>query len=174
MVIAAIPTRPVEIARARESRDFEELANLAHWLKGSAGTVGFNAFTEPAQALEAFSEDRDEDGIDLVILELRRLAAAIVVPGSKDSTVDAPAAVSPDVVPPAPVKPLRNASSAAGAASGPRLPAADPRFWRIRESFAGRLEEQLDAIDEARGRGDFEELAGLARICRRSTRVQSP
>ncbi len=161
--VVRLENRLGEIARARESRDFEELASLAHWLKGSAGTVGFDAFTEPAQALEALSEDRDEDGIDLVILELRRLAAAIVVPGSKDSTVDAPAAVSPDVVPPAPVKPLRYASSAAGAASGPRLPAADPRFRRIRERFAGRLEEQLDAIDEARGRGDFEELAGLAR-----------
>ncbi len=151
-----------EIDRARESRDFDQLASLAHWLKGSAGTVGFGAFTEPAKTLETSSKDRDEGGIDAAILELRRLAGAIVVPGAEDSAEDAPAPMSPNVVPMAPVKPPQKASTAVGAASGSRLPAADPRFRRIREKFAGRLKKKLDAIDQARGRRDFKELASLA------------
>ena len=37
---------------ALESGRFEDLAKLAHWLKGSGGTLGFNDFTEPAAELE--------------------------------------------------------------------------------------------------------------------------
>ena len=31
--------------QAWQERNYGELANLAHWLKGSGGTVGFDAFT---------------------------------------------------------------------------------------------------------------------------------
>ncbi|MEM9351492.1 MAG: ATP-binding protein [Planctomycetota bacterium] len=37
---------------AIDRSDAEETARLAHWLKGSAGTVGFSDFTEPAKRLE--------------------------------------------------------------------------------------------------------------------------
>ena len=80
-----------EIERAWGSRDFDQLASLAHWLKGSAGTVGFDAFTEPAQTLEALSKERNEGGIDAVIRELRRLAHAIVVPGAEEGAEHVPA-----------------------------------------------------------------------------------
>ena len=35
-----------------ELGDLEELVSLAHWLRGAAGTVGFDAFTAPAEALK--------------------------------------------------------------------------------------------------------------------------
>ena len=38
--------------RAAREEDFRQLAELAHWLKGAGGTVGFAAFTEPASMLE--------------------------------------------------------------------------------------------------------------------------
>ena len=62
-----------------EARDFEELAKLAHWLKGSAGMVGFDAFGEPAATLELLAKERKESEIEASILELRRLADRIVV-----------------------------------------------------------------------------------------------
>jgi HPt (histidine-containing phosphotransfer) domain-containing protein len=37
---------------ALDNDNFEELASLAHWLKGSGGNVGFNDFTETAAAME--------------------------------------------------------------------------------------------------------------------------
>jgi PAS domain S-box-containing protein len=37
---------------AYQSQDLGQLAALAHWLKGAAGTMGFHAFTEPALRLE--------------------------------------------------------------------------------------------------------------------------
>ena len=41
-----------EMARSVESRDFVSLAELAHSMKGTAGTVGFPQFTTPAERLE--------------------------------------------------------------------------------------------------------------------------
>ncbi len=39
--------------------DFDELAKLAHWLKGAGGTCGFNQFYEPSVSLEQASKASD-------------------------------------------------------------------------------------------------------------------
>ena len=67
-----------------EEGDFEELANLAHWLKGSAGTVGFDAFGEPAAALELLAKEGKETEIEASIQELRELADRVVLPCDRD------------------------------------------------------------------------------------------
>jgi CheY-like chemotaxis protein len=41
-----------EMERSLAQHDMESLSSLAHWLKGAAGTVGFDEFTEPALELE--------------------------------------------------------------------------------------------------------------------------
>jgi PAS domain S-box-containing protein len=43
-------------------KDFKELANQAHWLKGSGGTAGFAVFTGPAKALENAAKEEDTVG----------------------------------------------------------------------------------------------------------------
>ncbi len=62
-----------------EAGDLEELANLAHWLKGAAGTVGFDAFTAPAQTLNALASEGKEEGVEALLRELRELADRIAV-----------------------------------------------------------------------------------------------
>ncbi|HTD90433.1 MAG TPA: ATP-binding protein [Burkholderiales bacterium] len=66
-------------------RNFSEMAALAHWLKGAAGTVGYDAFTEPAAELEQRIKARAESQIEQSLGELRRLQQRIVVP---DATAD--------------------------------------------------------------------------------------
>ena len=68
------------IQAAWEARNFEELAALAHWLKGAGGTVGFAEFNAPAAELEQAAKIRDEHLIPLAIEALKHLAARIVVP----------------------------------------------------------------------------------------------
>jgi len=70
-------------------RDLKELAALAHWLKGAAGTVGYDAFTEPATELEQLVKANAEDEIAPKLAQLRRLQKRIVVPGG---ATDAPVA----------------------------------------------------------------------------------
>jgi len=55
-----------------ESR-YDDLANLAHWLKGSAGSVGLMAFTEPAAELEQGAKSSDEILIQAKLIVIEQL-----------------------------------------------------------------------------------------------------
>ena len=68
-------------------RDFKRLAELAHWLKGSGGTVGYDAFTEPAKTLEGLAKAGTADGIDATLRELHGLAGRLVVPDEHERAV---------------------------------------------------------------------------------------
>ncbi len=48
---------------ALNCRDFQQLAELAHWLKGTGGTLGFDVFTEEAAHLETLSLNTPEERI---------------------------------------------------------------------------------------------------------------
>ncbi|NOQ41947.1 MAG: response regulator, partial [Desulfuromusa sp.] len=65
---------------AEVRNDVEELASLAHWLKGAGGMVGFDVFTEPAAELEIHVKNNHRKDILESIISLRELAARIVVP----------------------------------------------------------------------------------------------
>lgn len=127
-----------------KKRDFKELAALAHWLKGSGGTIGFDDFTEPAKNLETLAKAGSEDGIVVTLQELRELSRRLVVPGS-DNTAK---------------KSANNASSGPPVVS--RLASGGPRIRATIAKFAGRLEEKLGEMDSAWQQRDFTELAALA------------
>jgi HPt (histidine-containing phosphotransfer) domain-containing protein len=74
------------IEQAWQARDFGALANLAHWLKGAGGTVGFDSFNEPARKLEQMSRANLADGMEEVLMELKDIAARIVRPQVAAST----------------------------------------------------------------------------------------
>ncbi len=63
-----------------EARDLGELGVRAHWLKGSGGTAGFPAFTQPAQRLEMLAKGNQYGQIEGAIADLERLAERIAVP----------------------------------------------------------------------------------------------
>ena len=63
-----------------ESRDSEELAAHAHWLKGAAGTVGFDAFSKPARNLEELVKQAKWSEVEGSLLELRDLFERIELP----------------------------------------------------------------------------------------------
>ena len=68
------------LAEAREfarHRDWNSLAQFAHWLKGSGGTVGFHQLTAPASQLERMAKAEAGDQIELGIRELSQLLERI-------------------------------------------------------------------------------------------------
>jgi signal transduction histidine kinase/DNA-binding NarL/FixJ family response regulator len=69
-----------EMRAARAEADWNQLAELAHWLRGSGGTVGFRCFTEPAQRLEQLAKARQIEKIDEVMQEISALVERIAVP----------------------------------------------------------------------------------------------
>ena len=68
--------REMESALSRES--FDELAKLAHWLKGSGGTCGFNDLFAPSSELEIAAKAKDREAcqicFDLLITLTQRIA----------------------------------------------------------------------------------------------------
>ncbi len=64
-----------------DAGDLQGLATLGHWLKGAAGTVGFDAFTQPAETLRVLAHEGKWDEIGAALAALRELADRIVVVG---------------------------------------------------------------------------------------------
>ena len=50
-------------------------------LKGAAGTVGYDQFTEPAKQLEQFAKTKAEVEIRSMLSEIRELSRRLAVPG---------------------------------------------------------------------------------------------
>ncbi|OYP33174.1 PAS domain-containing hybrid sensor histidine kinase/response regulator [Rhodopirellula sp. MGV] len=47
-----------ELEHAWEANDFDEMERIAHWIRGSAGTVGYSCFTIPAAELERSARNK--------------------------------------------------------------------------------------------------------------------
>ena len=76
--IVRLELKLVAMEASWEERDYDELANLAHWLKGAAGTVGFDALTAPAESLKLYAIEYKESEIESSLLGLRGLCERIV------------------------------------------------------------------------------------------------
>ncbi len=61
-------------------QDMDELARLAHWLKGSGGTAGFACLTEPAKALEDACRNSDSRGIRMNLNRICAIRDQIALP----------------------------------------------------------------------------------------------
>jgi two-component system sensor histidine kinase/response regulator len=59
--------------------DLPKLADLAHWLKGTGGSVGFNCLTERARQLEQAAKQSAAAAINKNLRELRSLADRITI-----------------------------------------------------------------------------------------------
>ena len=81
--VELLRSRLGEIDEAMKQRDVPNLARFAHWLRGSAGSMGYDAFTEPALALEqAVKANKLERAAEL-LSDVHGLANRIVVPGEE-------------------------------------------------------------------------------------------
>ena len=66
--------------KALGAGDHEEVARLAHWLAGAAGTVGYDVFTTPARALEAAAKAGDSVAADGALQRIVRLGDMMEIP----------------------------------------------------------------------------------------------
>jgi CheY-like chemotaxis protein len=60
--------------------DEAEIANIAHWIKGAAGTAGFDEFTQPAARLDGCARHGPGDQLALHIRQLEELSGRIQRP----------------------------------------------------------------------------------------------
>ena len=69
--------RVSEMEQYCEQQDYDNLARLAHWLKGSGGTAGFNQLTDLASSLENSTRKQQTDTVNEIIQEIRRVTEQI-------------------------------------------------------------------------------------------------
>ena len=152
--ITRVREQYTEMENANNKRDFTELAALAHWLKGSGGTVGFDQLSQPAKQLEDNAKAGDGAGCsgDLVRIKsiIERLRSGTGTDQSKGreaeiTTIDA-----------------QDSNHQAVEVVESTLLAKNPSFRPIVAKFLPRLESQLEAMDEAVEEKNFDELAALA------------
>ena len=149
-----------EARAAWACRDLVELRGLAHWIRGSGGTAGFDAFTEAGQQLEAATESGRADKIERALNQLLQMAKRTVLnPGDSIGECAAVDADADSSIPKA-VDCPKTADDVEPIVSS--LPTEDPEFREIVEEFVERMEGKLAAMKKAVAEHDHDELANLA------------
>ena len=72
--------RLAEVPALEARSDYREIANFAHWLRGSAGSMGYDAFTNPAAELEAAAKRAQGERVAQLLNEVRHMARRVVAP----------------------------------------------------------------------------------------------
>ena len=78
--VARLSDRIGTAEKAWARRDSTAVAEFAHWLAGAAGTVGYDAFTEPARDLERHVRSGDAISLGDVLTAIRHMAGRVVAP----------------------------------------------------------------------------------------------
>jgi signal transduction histidine kinase/CheY-like chemotaxis protein/HPt (histidine-containing phosphotransfer) domain-containing protein len=77
--VDSISTRLDAMSEALAAENYDELARLAHALKGSGGTAGFGCFTQPAARIEHLAKQLLPEEIPSAIEEIRQLEQLVEV-----------------------------------------------------------------------------------------------
>jgi HPt (histidine-containing phosphotransfer) domain-containing protein len=77
--LTKLPDKLDAISAAIAADDPDEVAILAHWLRGTSGTMGFDCLTEPASRLEKQARDRDGTALPEQLQGIKDLAAKLVI-----------------------------------------------------------------------------------------------
>jgi PAS domain S-box-containing protein len=79
-----LPSELLKMQAALKDQSFVELSELAHWLKGAAGSVGYDVFTEPSQRLEKAAKTMDTQLANEMLLLVGSMASRLVLPEPAD------------------------------------------------------------------------------------------
>ncbi|MCS7468410.1 ATP-binding protein [Stieleria sp. ICT_E10.1] len=70
----------LDMDAAIDQQQWDDLASLAHWLRGTSGSLGLPQFSTPTLAMERFAESADPQATRLIMQDIHGIAARIVVP----------------------------------------------------------------------------------------------
>ncbi|MBR9909146.1 MAG: response regulator [Gammaproteobacteria bacterium] len=153
---------------AYEGEQMPKLAELAHWLKGSGGSVGFADFTQPAAELEEAAKSGQREQVSALLAQLAALYERIDL--LKTGTASQVEAANGDsVVAPGNSADNDSADNIVNIKSYPSperiqstLAASSSRFHPIIVKFQQRLEQRLVDVEASLAACDFEEVAQFA------------
>ncbi len=143
-----------EMEIAVTNKNYTDLASLAHTLKGSGGTVGFDVFTDPAAELEISAKNKDMARAVQSVNAIKALTKRIDIGGG--ATTLEPLAIDGEE--------YEKASPASDPQTEPivsRL-AGNERMQPIIGYFIESLKEKIQLMEKALQEEDYAELASFA------------
>lgn len=155
IVVQFVEQLPEKISRieiAAKQGGWSELESLAHWLKGTGGSVGFDDLYEPARTLEEAAKKNNATACNASLAELRRLTDRILLGASNDSGPKKESAITADTQ----TKTQDDLPPLVSRLAGQK------KLERIVGRFVDQLPEKLSQMDNATKNGDMTELATLA------------
>ena len=161
--VKTLDEKMVKIEAAVIANKREEVAVFAHWLRGSAGSLGFHDFTEPARMLENLARegrgDMSEAFSKLHDLQ-ERISIASEGPGVTESTDSRVVALK------IPSQSKLVADSAESDDGMPEivesiLPVHKPVFHDLVRRFVVHLGDQINQMKQALDQEDYESLVEL-------------
>jgi signal transduction histidine kinase/DNA-binding response OmpR family regulator len=84
--VAFLEEHRAAMRNAWQRGDLENLASLAHTLKGTAGSAGFDVLTDPARHVEQLAQNRRDDDLGTALQTIDDLAGRIVVEQAPSTT----------------------------------------------------------------------------------------
>jgi len=146
-----------EMEQSWSDRDYPELAKLAHWLKGSGGSVGFDVLTEPAKLLETAAKSSNEEDVLAALEQIRNLVPRLSVDMKDDRQEEKLEAEQPEKNP---VIQFNLEDNKQGPVVS-RL-ANNQKFHRVISHFVERLYEKMMEMEKLLEANDYQEIALLA------------
>lgn len=153
-----LPGKMSSMRMASDSGDWITLGDLAHWLKGSGGTVGFGQLYEPAAALEAASKAGDRFSASSTLAELEILVERFRTSDavSTDSQKIDESSVTDDGTR------LSNSEVFADTPVTSTLLVQSPKFYSIVERFIPLMTTQIQSMEKAFDEDDLVSVADHA------------
>ncbi|MGY8869264.1 MAG: ATP-binding protein [Pseudomonadales bacterium] len=151
----------VQMKKALREDDFSGLSDLAHWLKGSAGSVGFDDFTEIAKELEDAAKDKDKESAESKLSSVEQLYQRALLGLEPSSSMTE----KPDNTEEVKKRITQQKSQLDVFDRGPirsSLSENNPKYQKIVDRFIIRLEEQSLEIDKAVYNRNYDDLGKLS------------
>src|SRR4029079_4646360 len=82
--VSELPAKVAAMQSASQDGNMAELAALAPWLKGTGGTMGFDAFFEPARDLEEHAKADNPTAAAAALAQVAAIAARVQSPAVPD------------------------------------------------------------------------------------------
>jgi len=148
--------RLAELDSAVGDQQFEQIAEWAHWLKGSGGSVGFAVFSDPAKELEIVAKKHDLEAVIRHTEAIKKLAARCEPGSAQDKNKASVTYLSEKT----------NSASGAEARADTQiyseLIGTNPEFKDIVSRFVPKLKDRVSAMKDILAAGDYSQLAADA------------
>ncbi|MFK7856965.1 MAG: ATP-binding protein [Granulosicoccus sp.] len=156
--LVKLPEQLTAMRNACDLQDWVTLSDLAHWLKGSGGTVGFGQLYEPSTALESAARAADVTTASHLMDDLENLASRFR--SSNTNSGDEQLVDESSVTNGA--SSLSKVEQAVDTPVVSTLLDQNPKFFSIVEQFVSKMNLQIATLEKAFEDDDLASVADLA------------